>query len=98
MQNVSIDKTELDVINEAIVKAASSYQNGKTPAVGDLEKIAQDLYNSLFSYRDNKIERPLDRPVKYSLIDIFKELKFGRPAESQKYLQKCIEELESDEI
>mgnify|MGYP006330081153 FL=1 len=36
----------------------------------------------------------LQEPVKHSLIDIFKELKFGRPAESQKYLQKCIEELE----
>ncbi len=36
----------------------------------------------------------LREPVKHSLIDIFKELKFGRPAESQKYLQKCIEELE----
>ena len=98
MQNVSIDKTELDVINEAIHKAANAYQNGKTPAVGDLEKIAQDLYNTLFSYRDNRVERALDRPVCYSLVDIFKELKFGRPADSQNYLQKCIEELESDEI
>ena len=36
----------------------------------------------------------LNAPVDYSLIEIFKELKFGRPAASQKYLQKCIEQLE----
>jgi len=35
----------------------------------------------------------LSEPVKHSLIDIFKELKFGRVVEDQRYLQKCIEEL-----
>jgi hypothetical protein len=38
-------------------------------------------------------ERILDAPVKHNLIEIFKELKFGRPSESQKFLQKCIDEL-----
>jgi len=36
----------------------------------------------------------LHEPVKHSLIDIFKELKFGRPSASQQYLQECIEYLE----
>lgn len=42
-------------------------------------------------------ERILDAPVKYTLIEIFKELKFGRPVASQKYLDKCIKELEAQE-
>lgn len=41
----------------------------------------------------DKKERPLQRPAAYHLIDIFKELKFGRPAEDQKFLDKCIKEL-----
>lgn len=36
----------------------------------------------------------LHEPVKHTLIDIFKELKFGRVSASQKYLEKCIKELE----
>lgn len=40
-------------------------------------------------------ESPLNDPANHSLVDIFKELKFGRPAASQLYLQKCIEELEA---
>lgn len=35
----------------------------------------------------------LQSPSKYSLQEIFAELKFGRPAESQKYLQKQIDYL-----
>lgn len=46
--------------------------------------------------QNNKKENPLDRPSAYSLIDLFKELKFGRPVTSQKYLDKCIEELHND--
>jgi hypothetical protein len=42
-------------------------------------------------------ENPLHRSAAHSLIDIFKELKFGRPAADQKYLDKCIAELESQE-
>ena len=45
-----------------------------------------------------KKERALDRPSKYPLIDIFKDLKFGRPAESQKFLDKCISRLEEDSL
>ncbi len=47
---------------------------------------------------ENSIEKnPLKRPLAHSLIDIFKELKFGRPAADQIYLDKCIAELESQE-
>ena len=41
-------------------------------------------------------ENPLKRPSAHSLIDIFTELKFGRPAAEQKYLDKCIDELKQD--
>ena len=41
-------------------------------------------------------ESPLQRPAKYGLKNIFKELKFGRPSEDQKFLQKCIDKLDND--
>ena len=44
--------------------------------------------------RTTQKESPLKRPANHNLIEIFKELKFGRPAASQKYLDKCIKELE----
>ena len=94
MNYITIDKTELDVIKEAIIEAADCYQNNKTPEVGTFDRISNKLYNDLFSYRDNQPERPLQRPVNYNLVDIFKELKFGRPAEDQKFLDKCISELD----
>jgi len=43
---------------------------------------------------DTQKENPFRFPSDYSLIEIFKDLKFGRPLESQKYLDKCITELE----
>ena len=39
---------------------------------------------------------PLKTPNNFSLIDIFEELKYGRPKDSQDYLNKCIKELHSD--
>jgi hypothetical protein len=42
-----------------------------------------------------KKENVLSAPANYDLATLFAELKFGRPAESQKYLDKCIEEIES---
>ncbi len=45
----------------------------------------------------NKKESPLRRQANYSLQDIFRELKYGRPAEDQKYLDKCIEKLDDDD-
>lgn len=48
---------------------------------------------------DKKAKKPtpLSHPVRFHLIDIFKELKFGRPAASQNYLDRCIKELEQQE-
>ena len=89
-------KTEKDYIKDAILKARQFHFDGKTPSDVDVEKLENELYDNLFGYRDSKKESPLDRPSAYHLIDIFKELKFGRPAASQQYLQKCIEELEID--
>ena len=50
--------------------------------------------NNINVSTDTQKENPLKRPSAHSLIDIFKELKFGRTAESQQYLQECIEFLE----
>ena len=36
----------------------------------------------------------LEQPANHSLSEIFKELKFGRPAENQKFLDSCIHMLE----
>ena len=58
---------------------------------------ADEMVNNKYNYPEKRAERILDAPLKYNLIDIFKELKFGRPAKSQQYLQKCIEELETQE-
>lgn len=88
--------TEKDYIKDAILKARQFHFDGKTPSDADVEKLENELYDNLFGYRDSKKESPLNRPSAYHLIDIFKELKFGRPAPSQQYLQKCIEELEAD--
>ena len=41
---------------------------------------------------------PLDAPANYTLQELFAELKRGRPAASQKYLDKCIAELNEQEI
>lgn len=42
-------------------------------------------------------ERILDAPAKHNLNVIFQELKFGRPTESQQFLDDCIKVLESGE-
>lgn len=57
-------------------------------------EIIQNLKNESESELPTPNRDVLREPIKHSLIDIFKELKFGRTSASQKYLQKCIEELE----
>ena len=96
MEYININQTEYDVILEAMQYAQKAYQNNCTPAEGDIERQSTELYNKLFGYRDNKKETALDRPVAYSLVEIFKELKFGRPSGDQKFLDKCIDELNSE--
>ena len=65
----------------AALKTAMEQENDQTP-----NKCVDEL--------TSEKENPLKRPSAHSLIDIFKELKFGRPAADQKYLAKCIVELE----
>ena len=65
----------------AALKTAMEQENDQTP-----NKCVDEL--------TSEKENPLKRPSAHSLIDIFKELKFGRPASDQKYLAKCITELE----
>ena len=36
-------------------------------------------------------ENPLSAPANYDLVTLFAELKFGRPAEDQKYLDSLIQ-------
>ena len=95
---MNINETEHSVILKHINAAVELYVYNKTPAVGDLEKIGNNLYNDLFGYRDSHPERPRNCPVKYSLTELFNDLKYGRTCVDQKYLQKCIEELLLNEI
>lgn len=44
---------------------------------------------------DLKSQRVLDAPVRYSLADCLRELKFGRPGDAQQLLDKWIAEAES---
>lgn len=46
--------------------------------------------------RRANIGKPLQMPVRYHLIDCLKELKFGRPAESQRQIDKWIAELNEE--
>ena len=51
-------------------------------------EIIQNLKNESESELPTPNRDVLREPIKHSLIDIFKELKFGRTSASQKYLQK----------
>lgn len=84
-----IPLTEREYIKNSILKAAHTDNLSET----DINILTEDLYKSLFGFRDSRKESPLDRPSAYPLQVIFEELKYGRPAASQQYLQKCIDEL-----
>lgn len=43
--------------------------------------------------RSVNIGLPLKMPIRYHLIDCLKDLKFGRPIDNQKQIQKWIDEL-----
>lgn len=45
--------------------------------------------------RSENIGKPLEMHVRYHLIDCLKDLKFGRPDNNQKQLDKFISELEA---
>jgi hypothetical protein len=97
METQVTPKTEKDHIRDAIFKVWNTANKDSDPSTDFIDGIENELYENLFGYRDRLGERPLNRPVKFSLEEIFKELKFGRMSEDQRYLDKCIYELEIQE-
>jgi len=97
-KHITMDETELEIINYFLKQASNQYKDNKTPAEGDLEDMGIKLYDTLFGYRDNKPELPRDNPLKYSLIEIFEDLKFGRPANQQHQLTEFINILKKQEL
>lgn len=77
----------------------------ESPKIGGYEMITTSRHNvqgvDMIKYEylkqngEEKVKSVLQRPVNHDLVDIFKELKFGRPEENQKYLQKCIDGLDN---
>ena len=92
---MEVGETERSVIHDILKKASKFYQDGKLPTVGDLDDLEDELYDSLFGFRDETGVTPINRPVKFPLVDILKALKFGRRAESQKQLDEFIRQLEN---
>jgi hypothetical protein len=82
---MKIGETEKSVIHDAITQSSKG---------GDLETIESELYESLYGFRDSIGETPLNRPVKFPLAEVLKELKFGRTCEDQLILDWFLEELE----
>ena len=72
----------------------ASMANGKDGIISVyVDEHVNDISILNTSAESLKTERPLSCPITHDLIDIFYELKFGRPSEDQKFLQKCINEL-----
>ena len=46
--------------------------------------------------RSANLGMPLRMPTRFHLVDCLKDLKFGRPAENQKQIQKWIDELNEE--
>lgn len=91
-------ESNMDIIEKQITIASQCYQDGKTPADDTLSTISETLYRNLFGKAiDKSEERPLNRPVGYDLITLFKELKFGRPTADQAYLDTCIKDLDQED-
>ena len=89
--------SEKELIYEALKYATSFYEDQCVPAKGQLEELQEELYEDLFGFRDKQGDTPRNRPVKFTLIEIFKDLKFGRPGESQKLLNGFIDQLKENE-
>ena len=87
---------EKDYIHEALKEATTFYQDDCVPADDQLENLEKELYDDLFGFRDRIGDTPRNCPVKYTLVDIFKNLKFGRPGPSQKLLSKFIKDIEDN--
>ena len=83
-------KTEMDFIKDAIFRARQFHFDGKLPDVKDIEHLENDLYESLFGYRDKLGDTPRNCPVKFTLEEVFTDLKFGRTVADQQFLEHCI--------
>ncbi len=83
--------TEREYIRKAILSAQKLEANDTNQQY--IVSLCNELYDNLFAFRDSKKPSPLDAPNNYHLIDIFKELKSGRPAASQRFLDDCINQL-----
>lgn len=90
METQVTPKTEKDHIRDAIFKVWNTANKDSDPSSDFIKNVEDELYENLFGYRDRLGERPLNRPVKFSLVEIFKELKFGRMSEDQQFLDNCI--------
>lgn len=89
------DETELDVIKRhlnLIMNSKSAFLDTHTKETY-FNMQSQALYDELFELRDSKPVTPLQRPELYFLVDIFKELKFGRTFDDQRFLNECIDRL-----
>jgi hypothetical protein len=91
----SYSQTDEDNAMFVIRETAKMYSDGKTPADDEIMEWYKQAYDKLFGYRDSH-QTVLSAPQRHNLVEVFKELKFGRPAEDQKFLQKCIEKLSSE--
>lgn len=55
-QLVTMDKNELDVINDFIEEATTFYKDNRTPVEYQSEKLALKLYDTLYKWRDSQPE------------------------------------------
>lgn len=89
---VVTSQTDFEKVVQIIDEARKLHFDNKTPSDVDVEEFYKYAYDKLFGYRDSH-QTVLSAPQKHNLIDIFKELKFGRRVEDQKFLQERINEL-----
>lgn len=92
-----VPEEEIEIIERHIASAADCYMGNITPEENTLTTISNNLYSELFSWRDNQKIRPRNKPVAFTLIEVLKDLKYGRTGEDQTFLQECIDKLEINE-
>jgi hypothetical protein len=81
-------KNEKDCIRETLYKYYDFYTDMKTPSVEMVEELIDGLYNKLESFKHKGI---LSEPVKHSVPELLNELKYGRKAIDQLFINKCID-------
>ena len=86
-------QTDFEKVVQIIDEARKLHFDNKTPSDIDVEKFYKYAYDKLFGYRDSH-QTVLSAPQRHNLVEVFKELKFGRPVEDQKALQLFINVLQ----